>query len=351
MGDVNQVGAQRKRWAGLVMVVLLALCTGCGAGDEERVQEPPTPEATVEQIDVWLDVDPAIGLFEKEVDDGVMLLQAFNSPELLIHGVSVVFGNASRDNGLPIAKDVVSRFGPSGLGVYSGAGAATELGTATEATEALARALEQRPMTVLAVGPVTNVGSLLMLRPELASRIESLVMVAARRVGQSFRATPESTGSPFRDFNFELDPDAMQVILDSEVPLVFAPWEVSSHVWVTDADLEQLAAASASGQWLSEQVASWIAFWKRDLGTVGFNPFDTLAVAWLTHPELIASVDAGVWIQEDEDDVNPGQRKPFLYVDETRADIKQAIYTYRPQPAFKDALLARLAGVEEVPQK
>ena len=51
-------------------------------------------QAAPPKVAVWIDTDPAIGEKERDVDDGLALVQAFRSPELEIRGVSVVFGNA-----------------------------------------------------------------------------------------------------------------------------------------------------------------------------------------------------------------------------------------------------------------
>src|SRR2546430_4761749 len=91
----------------------------------------PTP------VPVWIDTDPAIGETERDVDDGVALVQAFHSPELDIRGVSVVFGNAALDRGLPIARRLVSEFGPPGLQVFAGAAGADDLSRDTDASRAL----------------------------------------------------------------------------------------------------------------------------------------------------------------------------------------------------------------------
>ena len=296
---------------------------------------------------VWLDVDPAMGLPNSEVDDGLAMLQAFASPEMEIRGVSVVFGNTALENGVPVAEALVERFGPSGLKVSSGAASAAELGQETAAVTALAAALEREPMTVFALGPVTNVGSLLQLRPDLATRIERLIMVAARRVGQTF-LVGEDGDEPLRDFNFELDPVAMQVLLDSEIELVFAPWEVSSKVWIRQADLDDLAETGERGAFVAAQVTTWIARWRESFDVDGFNPFDTLAIGWLTHPDQVETLGVDVWIAEAEDDTNPGETKPYLLVDPeadaSAGDGRRAIYATTPTADFKTTLLERLAG-------
>ena len=331
-----------------LVAVLALLVAACGASREEgSVEESPrgAEAATVPApTAVWLDVDPAIGLPESEVDDGVMLMQAFHSPEVRIAGVSVVFGNTSLENGLPIARQLVGRFGPPGLEVHSGAASADQLGEETDAVRAMAQALAREPLVLLAVGPVTNAATLVELHPELHDRIRSIVMVAGRRPGQEFRSGDAEAS--FRDFNFELDAVAMQRLLDTDIELVFAPWEVSSHVWLREPDLDWLSEQSEAGAWLAAACRSWLARWQRTLRLDGFNPFDTLALAWVTHPQLIESFEGGAWIEELEDDTEPnsGKHKPYLLVDPERRELRQVTYTYRPADAFQPLLLERLAG-------
>src|SRR5215218_699801 len=88
-------------------------------------------------IPVWIDTDPAMGEPERDVDDGLALVQAFHSPELDIRGVSVVFGNAELDRGLPIARRLVTEFGPPGLKVFAGAAKASDMPRESEASRAL----------------------------------------------------------------------------------------------------------------------------------------------------------------------------------------------------------------------
>lgn len=299
--------------------------------------------------DIWLDIDPSIGIHEGEVDDGLAFIQAMHSPELNVRGVSLTFGNTGLKRTVPIAADLLLRFGPPGMTAHPGAASAGDFGRETAAVTAMAEALREGPMTILALGPMTNVGTLLRLHPESAGRIEAIVMVAARRPGQRF-ITGSLTSTPHRDFNFELDAEAMQEVLDSNVKLVFAPWEVSSKVWIRQADLDELAGMGESGEYLSGACQSWIERWKSRLGVDGFNPFDTLAVGYVSHPQLFETSEVGVWIETGPDDrARPGQilkDKPYLLVDPTRTDARQAVYCHTPKAGFKVLLMQRLGEPE-----
>lgn len=292
-------------------------------------------------VDVWLDVDTSTGI--SDVDDGLALIQAFHSPELAIRGISTVYGNAPLADATRIAREVLKEFGPDGLAIHPGAAASKELGDDNEAVRALASALGERKLTILALGPVTNIGTLLMRRPELTPRIERIVVVAGRRPGQKF-VSSESQRVPHRDFNFENDPAAMQVILDSPAPLALAPWEVSSQVWIARDDLARLRATGGSGEWIADTSQYWIERWERGISPRGFNPFDTLAVGWVTHPALIKSEPASVRIETATDDRDPRKTKPYLWVTPHDSKGRQAIYCYQPLDGFQPLLMRRLAG-------
>lgn len=305
---------------------------------------------STQSINVWVDTDTSIGVQGADVDDGLALIQTFHSPELHLRGVSSVFGNAPIESTQAQASEVVERFGPVGMEVHLGAGSSAERGASCPAVDALASALEEAPLHIMAIGPVTNVASLLLLHPELASKIQSIVMVAARRPGQSFLSHPNQP-IPFPDLNFDCDPGAMQNLLDSSVPLVFAPWEVSSHVWLKAEDLDQLERAGGAGAYIAEHSRSWLANWTDGLLAPGFNPFDTLAIAALTHPQWLEGFRCGVWIEEGPDDLagedekRRGATKPHLLVDaESTQSKREALYYFRPDAQFKPMLLERLAG-------
>ena len=324
-------GVGRKRTAALIGLFVAALSGACRS------------EAQV-KIPVWIDTDPSIARGGHEVDDGFALIQAFHSPELNVRGVSVVFGNAPLPTAWPIGKEIVKRFGPKGLHAYKGAASGDDLGKETEASEALERALRKERLNILAIGPVTNVATVLKLHPELAKSVIRIVAVAGRRPDQRFVARP-SQSQAFRDFNFELDPAGFQVLLDSGVPIVLAPWEISSKVWMKREDLERLDRGGLDAKYLVLPALDWLEWWQNNLGTEGFNPFDTLAVAYLTSPDLLQCSESKVQIQTGPDDVtsDAGTRtKPYLYVATNLKTARPVTYCYAAGPEFKKDLLRRL---------
>ena len=299
---------------------------------------------------VWIDTDPALGEPDRDVDDGLALVQAFHSPELVIRGISVVSGNVPLDRGLPIARRLVRDHGPAGLNVFAGAPGSGALGVETPASRAMAEAVRRERLTILALGPATNVATMLMTNPELGARIVRIVAVAGRRPGQRF-ITGTTNRKGHRDFNFELDPEAFRVLLSSGVPLVLTPFEISSKIWLTGADLDRLDGGSSAARMLAPPARRWLALWTRLFDVSGFNPFDALAVGYAAAPEgfLCDTLPVGIRTSAD-DETEPGMQgsqvesKPYLLAsNDFTAAPARALYCSTASAGFKQDLLDRLA--------
>jgi len=309
----------------------------------------PPVNAQYAPMPVWIDTDPALGEPDRDVDDGFALIQAFRSPELSIRGVSVVFGNAPLDRGVPIAERLVRDHGPAGLHVAPGAAGIAAQGVETPASRAMAEALRRERLTILALGPATNLATMLKNNPDLAPRVLRIVAVAGRRPGQRF-TTGTTNKKGHRDFNFELDPDAFRVLLASGVPLVLTPFEISSKVWIESGDVDRLEAGSPAARALAAPARPWLALWQRLFKVSGFNPFDALAVGYAAGSAGFHCETLPIEIRTLPDDVTePGvqgakvESKPYLLVSKTFTTAPaRALYCSTAPSHFKRDLLERL---------
>lgn len=310
--------------------------------------------AQAQPVDLWLDVDTANGYESApgrphDVDDGLAMIQVFHSPEVKLHGISVQFGNAPLGPAVEIAREIARRFGPKDLVVASGAASKEDLDQETDATRALADALRQRPLDIVALGPVTNVASVIRLHPELKANIRRIYVCAARRVGFGFHP-PGRPELLFPDANFEKDPQAMRILLESGIPITFAGYEVSCDTWLTRADLDTMAGKSDVGKWIATTSDAWLKRWEIR-NQHGFNPFDTLTVAALTHPQFIESMPVTVRIVDGPDERAAGSlaatrpTKPYLVAEPS----KEGPHTYctRALPGFIEMLKDRLPAAPE----
>lgn len=244
-----------------------------------------------EEHPIWLDTDAACGLgATDDVDDCWALLLALKSESLAIRGVSTVFGNVAENRAYPAARQFLERFayhtGKTAPPVYRGAAEAIGegKGTTSQAARALATALEREPLTVVALGPLTNVAALLRERPDMIPRVRSVIAIAGSRTGQRRFFFRDSGLLHFHDLNFLKDPQAFDLVIKAGVPLALLPFEAAQQVRIGPQDLDALSGAGRPEAWLAESSLGWLDFWQTKLGEDGFHPFDSLAVGYAVDP-------------------------------------------------------------------
>ena len=239
---------------------------------------------------VWIDSDPSIGSPWREVDDAFALALAFHSPDLKIAGISTTYGNASLTDTTRIARDLADRFGkPAELSaskVHAGARAPSDLGRPTPASDALALVVRKnRKVTYIALGPLTNIATFLTLHRELSDRIEKIVFVGGRSPEATLGLGPRNWFH-IHDANVVKDEAAVEMVLQSNVPLVLAPIETSSKLLLDATDLRELATAGAPGDYLCRKSHIWLWFWTRFVRAKGGPIFDALGIC-ATQPQLV----------------------------------------------------------------
>ncbi len=238
---------------------------------------------------VWIDTDPAVTHCNREVDDAYALIRALRSPELEIVGISAVFGNADVDHGFAMAQEIVARSGRNDVPVFKGCAGAGDRKD-NPAILGLREALEEEPLAIAALGPLTTVAAALDHPDARLDHVEDIVFVGGRRKGLAFLVVPGQP-RPFPDMNFESDVAATETLLNLGCKMTLAGWEVSNQFWVTPAHLDLLLAkGDACAGWLAEQSRPWQSRWMKELGTTGFTPFDALAIGWLLRPQDFQSL-------------------------------------------------------------
>ncbi|MCH8052838.1 MAG: nucleoside hydrolase [Planctomycetes bacterium] len=150
---------------------------------------------------------------------------------------------------------------------------------------------------IAAIGPLTNVATLIQHRPELAEQVEEVVIVAGRSRDRSLYL---GDVGPVRDFNFECDVRAAQILLSSGIAVVLAGFELSSQVVITQADLERIRVrGGATADYLHRNSLAWCSYWTQQFPhDRGFHPWDSAAIAWLLRPELFETESRGWRIRD-----------------------------------------------------
>lgn len=237
----------------------------------------------VAAMPVWIDTDASIGSPIREVDDGFALVLALHSPELAIKGISTSYGNASLGFTTATTRKLVGNFGArAGIDaekVVPGAASARALGKKTAATVALMDAARGRPLTYIALAPLTNLATALMLDPSLQSRIDRVVFVGGLSRGDRL-----SIGRlTVHDANVFKDPRAVEIVLASTVPITLVSIEGHASSALTDSELRQLRG-TPTGEFLFHSSRWWWHFWRVVAGTTSGPIFDANAVLAAVQP-------------------------------------------------------------------
>lgn len=262
---------------------------------------------------IWIDTDAACGHDRTaDPDDCLALLLFARTRGIEIAGISTVHGNASLDITHATTRDLVERLdregavmGPLYRGSAHALGAAAGPDSAP-AHAALRAALEKNPLTVVALGPLTNIAAALEGRPDLQRNVARLVAVMGRRPGHLFhpgeargRGMLFGHGPVFRDFNFDKDVNAAVLVLSMRLPLTLVPYAAARQVEVSASDLQRLETRQGAAAWVAGRARGWLSFWEEGVGRSGFYPFDLLAAAYVVQPNLLSCADVHAWVGRD----------------------------------------------------
>ena len=263
--------------------------------------------------DVIIDTDPG-------VDDAAAILAALASPEINLLGLTVVAGNvalpdaaanACRIVALSQRTDVPVHLGAAGplvrqqvFGKYAKVGAFSEQlvpsgGAAPSEEHAIdfivrmtrEAARAAAPLTICAIGPLTNVALALVRHPEVSRGIGRIVSM-----GGAFAVPGHRT--PWAEFNVYADPHAAAIVYRSGIPLVLMPLDVTTQALFTGAHIAQFhARGGVPGAALFNLLT---AFDRSDIaryGRPGGPLHDAMTIAWLLRPDLFATREAVIDVQ------------------------------------------------------
>lgn len=292
-------------------------------------------------VPVWIDTDPTVLPGGHEVDDGFAIAQAFRSPELRVIGVSSIFGNGDIDCCHASAEAMVAAFGPKGMTVHRGAATPGEM-SATPAAQAITQAAHSTAppgLTILALGPLTNIATALIQAPDIAAQIASIIWVAGRLPGQTFRASDQQAEA-FADLNFEQDVAAARVVLASTVRIALTSWTVCSKVHLGGSEIARLAAADAACGVLHGPASDWLDLWRDQFALDYFMPFDTLAVAQASGIGDIAGFAGRAWIEltqppvliASSDNTAPANARPVWFATDVGGKFTETLMTRMTTP-------------------
>jgi purine nucleosidase len=312
------------------------------------MSEPPRPFA--------IDTDTAS-------DDAVALVMALRHPGVAVEVITVVAGNVPLAQGVQNACYTVALCGAA-VPVHAGAVTplARPLVTAQvvhgedgmgdlglplrgftpapgHAVDALLAAAERhaRRLTLVTLGPLTNVALALRRDPGFAGRVARCVVMggASDAVGNQ---------NAVGEYNAWVDPEAMEVILDSGLPLTLVGWDVSRQdAVITPAEADQLRAIGTPLASFAVDIQATLArFCATTTHLAGFDLPDPIAMAVALDPSVVSTAQHLRVDVETRSELTRGQ----LVLDRlglSRQPPNADVVTAVDRAAFRSMLRAALA--------
>jgi purine nucleosidase len=238
---------------------------------------------------VLIDTDPGI-------DDAVAILLALASPEIDVVGITAVAGNVPLDKTALNARRIVSIAGRHNVPVAAGCAEPLSEAVAEDSVvhghdglgdltwdepdvaldprhgvELIADLIHEGPLTIVAIGPLTNLAVLLQRYPDIDKGVEHLVIMG----GASFQGNV----TPAAEFNIWADPEAARQVFAAEWRITLMPLDLTHQAFLNDADLDYFTSLGTDvGRRVARMLEPYAQFHERWYGNRDVIMHDAMAV-------------------------------------------------------------------------
>ena len=261
---------------------------------------------------IIIDTDPG-------QDDAVAILLALASPEIEVLGLTCVAGNVPLALTVKNARKICELAGRTDIKIFAGCDRplnrplvtaeyvhgktgldGIELDEPTmpvqaqHAVDFLIETLRTEPsgsVTLVPIGPLTNIATAMQRAPDIIPRIAEIVLMG----GGCFEG---GNVTPAAEFNIYVDPQAADIVFRAGVKLTVVPLDVTHKALTTRPRIEAFRALPGK---VGPAVASWTDFFERfdmeKYGSEGAPLHDPCTIAFLINPDLFTGREINVAIE------------------------------------------------------
>lgn len=245
-------------------------------------------------------------------DDAVALVMALRDPEIIIEAITVVAGNVPLTYGVQNALYTVERCGAT-VPVFAGiskpmlrplqtaqfchgedgmgdigldlTGRSPADGHAVDVILDVA-STHAGSITLVTLGPLTNVAVALLRDPSLAEKVERCVIMGGIGFGHGNIV-------PAAEYNIWVDPEAARIVFDSGLPIEMVGWDVSHRrATFSGEEADELRSVSELAAFCVDIQKGLREFGIRFLKQEGFDLPDPIAMAVALEPDVAVRVEA-----------------------------------------------------------
>ena len=261
---------------------------------------------------IVIDTDPG-------VDDSLAIFVALNSPELEVLGLTTIFGNAVTTTCTENALRLLEIAERTDIPVAEGAhiplngnfrGAATfvhgdngqgnaELPLPTtksleiDAVAFLKETIETHPneITLVPVGPLTNIANLLTQHPGVDKKIKEIVLMGGN-------AQTPGNATPTAEANILNDPEAADIVFSAQCEITMVGLDVTNNVFMSEEQVNTLGSFNnAKSKHINKINPFYFSFLKNFFEENGMPIHDSSAVTYLVHPEYFETIQHPIKVE------------------------------------------------------
>ncbi|WP_106496305.1 nucleoside hydrolase [Lentibacillus sp. Marseille-P4043] len=260
---------------------------------------------------IIIDTDPGI-------DDVVAITAALRSDELDVKLITTVGGNVGIENTTRNAVDLVTFLGKdtpiakglgeplvlpaktasqvhgnSGIGDYRfEAEANPDLLSNDNAIMEMKNYIMKSadPVTLVPIGPLTNIALLLKMFPETKENIEQIILMGG--------AVEGGNATPAAEFNIYADPHAAKIVFDSSMKIVMCGLDATRLTSVSFDDIAKLREQGNVG----EMIYQMLDHYKQAYSEKAIVIHDLCTIFYLTNPELFQVKRANINVVTEGDE-------------------------------------------------
>jgi purine nucleosidase len=254
-----------------------------------------------------LDVDTGI-------DDAMAIVFALNHPGIVLEAVTTTYGNidvasatrntlalleaAGRDD-IPVAsgcaRALTRPFTKRGSRIHGANGIGDVELPAPKASardiwgpDLIIEMVRANPgeLTLVPVGPMTNVAQALMKAPDIAQKLKGMVLMG----GTIWHPGVPGIPSPVADANFFNDPEAARIVLQSGAPITLVGMDVTMKTRLTAPMMDDIAARGGPAARITMEAARfYLAAYQAQYPDITYCALhDPLAVAVAQDPSVVS---------------------------------------------------------------
>ena len=241
-------------------------------------------------------------------DDAVALVMAVRHPDISVEAITLVAGNVPVEQGIQNALYTLEISGRSDIPVYQGCAKPLlrTLGTAQDvhgqdgmgdiglplsrrkpadghAMDVLIDTIRANAgdITLVTLGPLTNVALALLKVPEIASMVTDCIVMGGLGSGHG-------NTTPVAEYNIWCDPEAAKIVFESGLPLTMVGWDISwRYAAFSRADADEIRAIGTPlAQFVMDIQGAVDAYAKTETQLVGFDLPDPIAMAVALDPTI-----------------------------------------------------------------